>query len=54
MKQVTYSHTAVSTGISMGTALAMILSYSVNKSIIWALIHGVLSWFYVVYFAVFK
>ena len=40
--------------ISMGTALAMILSYSVNESIIWAIIHGVLSWFYVLYFALFK
>lgn len=46
-----YSRAAVSNGISMGTALAMILSYSVNHSIIWALIHGVLSWIYVVYFA---
>jgi hypothetical protein len=49
-----YSHTAVSTGISMGTALAMILSYSVNHSIIWAVIHGFLSWVYVIYFALFK
>ena len=38
----------------MGTALAMILSYSSNKSIIWAIIHGILSWFYVLYFALFK
>ena len=54
MARVEYSHTAMSTGISMGTALAMILSYSVNQSILWAIIHGVLSWFYVVYFALFK
>ena len=54
MTRVAYSHTAVSTGISMGTALAMILSYSANKSIIWAIIHGILSWFYVLYFALFK
>ena len=54
MAQVTYSHTAVSTGISMGTALAMILSYSANTSIIWAIIHGVFSWLYVIYFALFK
>ena len=27
--------TIVSGGISMGTALAMILSYSINHSIIW-------------------
>ena len=39
-------------GISMGTALAMTISWSVNKSILWALIHGVFSWFYVIYFAI--
>ena len=54
MSRVVYRHTAVSTGISMGTALAMILSYSVNQSILWAIIHGVLSWVYVLYFALFK
>ena len=35
----------------MGAALAMILSYTENHSIIYAIIHGVLSWFYVLYFA---
>jgi len=44
----------VSSGISMGAALAMILSYSINRSIIWAIIHGFCSWFYVLYFALFK
>ena len=29
----------IRTGIGMGSALAMILSYSINKSIIWAIIH---------------
>lgn len=37
-------------GISFGSALAMVLSFSLNKSILWALFHGVLSWFYVAYF----
>ena len=41
----------VSTGISMGCALAMILSWSVNHSVFFCIIHGMLSWFYVVYFA---
>jgi len=44
----------VRSGISMGTALAMILSWSVNSSILWAIIHGFLSWFYVLYYALFK
>jgi hypothetical protein len=46
------AHTAASTGISMGCALAMILSWSYNHSIIWAIIHGFFSWIYVIYFAV--
>jgi hypothetical protein len=40
---------AATAGISMGTALAMILSFQLNHSILWALVHGVLSWFYVIY-----
>jgi len=40
-------------GISMGTALAMILSYSANHSILWAILHGIFSWVYVIYFAIF-
>lgn len=43
------SNTYVKHGISFGSALAMILSYSRNSSILWAIIHGILSWFYVIY-----
>jgi hypothetical protein len=35
----------------MGVPLAMIISWSVNKSILWAMLHGIFSWFYVVYYA---
>ena len=35
----------------MGSALAMILSYSANQSIFWAILHGIFSWLYVIYFA---
>ena len=45
-------NTATSSGISMGCALAMILSYSINKSILWAVIHGIFGWFYIIYFAI--
>jgi len=41
-------------GIGYGAVVAMILSYTANKSILWMLIHGWLSWLYVVYFALFK
>jgi hypothetical protein len=35
-----------------GSALAMILSYTQNSSILWAILHGVLSWFYVLFRAI--
>ena len=38
-------------GIGIGTALAVSISWGVNKSILWAILHGVFSWFYVIYYA---
>lgn len=43
--------TAAKAGIGFGTALAITISWSVNKSIAWAIVHGVLSWIYVIYYA---
>lgn len=43
---------AAKAGISLGSAIAVAISWSINKSILWAVIHGVFSWFYVIYFAV--
>jgi hypothetical protein len=33
----------------MGAVLAMILSFDLNRSICWAIIHGICCWFYVIY-----
>jgi hypothetical protein len=41
-------------GIGYGAAAAMVLSYAANKSILWMLIDGWLSWIYIIYFALFK
>lgn len=41
----------VKAGISFGSALAIVISYTTNKSILWAILHGIFSWFYVIYFA---
>ena len=38
-------------GVSFGSALPIAISWSVNKSILWAIVHGILSWLYVVYYA---
>ncbi|MBC8404421.1 MAG: hypothetical protein H8E15_04290 [Planctomycetes bacterium] len=40
----------VRTGVSFGAVLAIAISWSANKSVLWAIIHGLLSWFYVIYF----
>lgn len=37
-------------GIGFGTCLSMVISYTAYKSIGWAIIHGCLSWFYVIYY----
>jgi hypothetical protein len=37
-------------GLSVGGALAMILSWNINASIGWAFLHGLCSWFYVIYY----
>lgn len=39
-------------GISFGTALAIAISWSANKSVLWAILHGILSWVYVIYYVV--
>jgi hypothetical protein len=43
---------AVRTGISFGSALAIVISWSANESIVWAIIHGLLSWIYVIYYLI--
>jgi len=32
-----------------GSALAMILSFDRSASILWAILHGIFSWFYILY-----
>jgi hypothetical protein len=39
-------------GITFGTALAIAISWGVNESVLWAIVHGFLSWFYVVWHVV--
>ena len=50
MTAMAYRAEAARAGISFGTALAIAVSWSVNKSVLWAILHGLFSWFYVVYF----
>ena len=43
---------AAKAGIGLGSAIAVAISWSLHKSILWAILHGVLSWFYVIYYMV--
>jgi hypothetical protein len=38
-------------GVGFGSALAIAISWSQHQSILLAIIHGVFSWFYVIYYA---
>ena len=48
-KSITVKKT-VKSGITFGSALAMVISYTTWKSVGWAIFHGLLSWVYVIYF----
>ncbi len=50
-QQIT-QRTIIEKGISFGGVLAIVTSWERNKSVLWALIHGIFSWFYVVYYVV--
>ncbi len=45
------SPTVAQTGISLGAAIAVVCSWQRNRSIFWAIVAGILSWVYVLYFA---
>jgi len=38
-------------GIGLGSVIAVVCSWDRNRSILWAVLAGILSWFYVIYFA---
>ncbi len=50
--QQVMQRTIVEKGISLGSVLAIVTSWERNKSVLWALIHGLFSWVYVVYYVI--
>jgi len=44
----------VEQGVSFGSALAIVISFTTHQSVLWAIIHGILSWFYVIYFVIMR
>lgn len=48
------NHTVVKSSLGFGAVLAMVMSWTLNKSLLWALIHGILGWIYVIYYLITK
>ena len=46
------TQTVTQQGIGLGSALGIVCSWQRNRSILWAILAGILSWFYVLYFAI--
>lgn len=42
---------ATTAGIGFGSALAIAISWNSYQSILWAIVHGILGWLYVIYYA---
>ncbi|OCN04498.1 hypothetical protein A4S06_02475 [Erysipelotrichaceae bacterium MTC7] len=51
--QTTIVNRSIKQGLTFGSALAMVISYTTWHSVGWAIIHGLLSWAYVIYFMIF-
>ena len=45
------SHTVTQSVIGLGSVIAVVASWDRNRSILWAILHGILGWLYVIYFA---
>ncbi len=44
------SRSVITNGIGLGSVIAAITSWERNRSVLWMIIHGIFSWFYVIYF----
>ncbi len=45
------TQTVAQSGLGLGSVIAVVCSWQRNRSILWAILAGILSWFYVIYFA---
>ena len=42
---------AVQSGLGLGSVIAVVASWERNRSILWAILAGIFSWGYVIYYA---
>ena len=40
--------------VSLGSVMACVISWSINQSFWWMFFHGILGWFYIIYWSIFQ
>lgn len=40
-------------GIGIGAVLAVVISYTAYHSVLWAILHGLAGWFFVIWYVIF-
>lgn len=45
-------NSTVKNGIGLGSVIAIVISWSRNKSVLLAILHGLLGWLYVIYYSI--
>jgi hypothetical protein len=51
LAEVEVVNTVTQSGIGLGSAIAVVCSWQRNRSILFAIVSGILGWLYVIYFA---
>lgn len=49
-----YGPSILKSGITFGSALAMVISFTTYRSVWLAILHGILGWLFVIYYVIFK
>lgn len=49
-----YGFRILKSGITFGSALAMVISFTTYRSVWLAILHGILGWLFVIYYLIFK
>ena len=52
LTDIVNTQSAVNSGVGLGSVIAVVCSWHRNQSILWAILAGILSWFYVIYYAI--
>ncbi len=48
------NNVAIQGGVGLGTIIAVVISWSRNESVFWAILHGILGWLYVIYYMIIR